>query len=232
MQTSDKDSRATSAAEALRVRFLSVDASNVADVLDKLGYPDQGLSPDFLPYPSTAGRLAGWAYTIRGQMVPYPETGDPEKMRACQGISPGEVTVWAGDGEGVCYFGELIATGMKERGSVGALVDGGVRDVRWIGQLGYPVYARYRTPIQSIRRWKVNAWQVPVAVRGATVKEVKVSPGDFILADEDGALAIPAALVGQVLEAAEKLTQTEVSIRSELSAGLTLAEALKKYGHV
>lgn len=227
MQTSDNAGR-----EALRVRYLSVDTSNVADVLDQLGYPDQGLSADFSPYPSTAGRLAGWAYTIRGQMMSYPESGDPEKMRACQGISPGEVAVWAGDGEGICYFGELIATGMKERGCVGALVDGGVRDVRWLGQLGFPVYARYRTPIQSIGRWKVTAAQVPVAFRGATASEVAVSPGDFILADEDGALVIPAALVVQVLGEAEKLTRTEVAIRSELSAGLTLAQALKKYGHI
>lgn len=226
------DSESVAGKEALRVRFLSVDTSNVADVLDRLGYPDQGLSADFSPYPSTAARLAGWAYTIRGQMMPYTAAGDPEKMRACQGISQGEVSVWAGDGDGVCYFGELIATGMKERGCVGALVDGGVRDVRWIGQLGFPVYARYRTPIQSIGRWKVIASQVPVAIRGATSKEVFVSPGDFILADEDGAIVIPAGLVVQVLDDAERLTRTELAIRSELSAGLTLAEALRKYGHV
>ena len=229
MHTSDKD---FAQQDALRVRFLSVDTSNVADVLDKLGHPNQGLAAEFLPYPSTAGRLAGWAYTIRGRMTSYEESGDPEKMRACHGVSPGEVAVWAGDGDGVCYFGELIATGMKERGCVGALVDGGVRDVRWIGQLGFPVYARYRTPIQSIGRWKVDAWQVPVVVRGATVKQVTVAPGDFILADEDGALVIPASLVCRVLEDAEKLTRIEVAIRSELSAGLTLAEALEKYGHV
>lgn len=214
------------------MRFLEVDTSNVADALDKLGYPDQGLAADFLPHPSTAGRLAGWAYTIRGQMMSSAESGDPQKMRACQGVSSGEVTVWAGDGAGICYFGELIATGMKERGCVGALVDGGVRDVRWIGRLGFPVYARYRTPIQSIGRWKVNASQVPVVMRGATVGEVAVSPGDFILADEDGAVVIPAALTDRVLEEAEKLTRTEVAIRAELSAGLTLAQALEKYGHV
>lgn len=226
------DSESTARREALRLRFLSVDTSNVADVLDKLGYPNQGLAADFSPYPSTAGRLAGWAYTILGQMLSYKQSGDPEKMRACQGICQGEVAVWAGDGEGVCYFGELIATGMKERGCVGALVDGGVRDVRWIGQLGFPVYARYRTPIQSIGRWKVSASQVPVPIRGATAKEVAVSPGDFILADEDGVMVIPAALVPHVLEEAEKLTRTEVAIRSELAAGLTLAEALERYGHV
>jgi hypothetical protein len=101
--------------EAIRLRFLEVDTSNVADVLDDLGYPNQGLAAEFAPYSGPAGRLAGWAYTIRGQMAPFAHTGDPEKMKACQGLSPGEVTVWSGDGDGICYFGELIAIGMKER---------------------------------------------------------------------------------------------------------------------
>ena len=165
-------------------------------------------------------------------MTPFPLGGDPEKMMACQGISPGEVTVWSGDGEGICYFGELIAIGMKERGCVGSLVDGGIRDVRWIGQHEFPVFARYRTPIQSIGRWKVNAWQTPVFLRGATTSLVKIEPGDFIIGDEDGVLTIPAAIVEQVLEEAEKLTNAEVSIRAELSTGMTLAEALNKFGHV
>ncbi|CAO3421705.1 RraA family protein [Azospirillum endophyticum] len=218
--------------EDIRTRFLAVDTSNVADVLDVMGWPDQGLAADFIPYPATAGRLAGWAYTIRGQMTPYPLGGDADKMAACQGLSPGEVSVWSGDGDGICYFGELIAIGMKERGSTGALVDGGIRDVRWLGHHGFPVYARYRTPVQSIGRWKVNAWQVPVFLLGATVERVRIEPGDFILADEDGALAIPAAIVPQVLAESEALTATEIRIREELSNGLTLAQALERYGHV
>ncbi|PWC96660.1 aldolase [Azospirillum sp. TSO5] len=165
-------------------------------------------------------------------MTPYPLGGDADKMAACQGLSPGEVSVWSGDGDGICYFGELIAIGMKERGSTGALVDGGIRDVRWLGHHGFPVYARYRTPVQSIGRWKVNAWQVPVFLRGATVERVRIEPGDFILADEDGALAIPAAIVPQVLAESEALTATEIRIREELSNGLTLAQALERYGHV
>jgi len=177
--------------EDIRRRFLAVDTSNVADVLDTLGLPDQGLAPQFAPYPTTTGQLAGFAYTIRGQMTPFPLGGDAEKMKACQGVSPGEVTVWSGDGEGICYFGELIAIGMKEKGCVGALVDGGIRDIRWIGEQAFPVYARYRTPVQSIGRWKVNASQVPVLMRGATSRYVEIKPGDFILADEDGAIAIP-----------------------------------------
>ena len=216
----------------IRQRFLSVDTANVADILDTLGYMNQGLAFDFAPYPAHAPRLAGWAYTIRGQMTPYELGGDPDKMKACQVLSPDEISVWSGDGQGICYFGELIAIGMKERGCVGALVDGGIRDVRWIGELGFPVYARYRTPVQSIGRWRVTGHQIPVYMKGASSGQVLVRPGDFILADEDGAIVIPAEVVEETLARAEELTQMEKKIREELSKGLTLAQALELYGHV
>jgi len=218
--------------EDIRNRYLAVDTANVADVLDTLGLMDQGLAHEFAPYPAGAGRIAGWAYTIRGQMTPYELGGDADKMKACHGLSAGEISVWSGDGDGICYFGELIALGMKERGCAGALVDGGIRDVRWIGEHRFPVYARYRTPVQSIARWKVTACQVPVYLRGATTTYVKVRPGDFILGDEDGAIVIPAEVVEKTLVEAERLTQTERDIRVELAKGLTLAQALEKFGHV
>jgi len=216
----------------IRERFLAVDSSNVMDALDEIGRPNQGLHADFSPYPADGGKVAGFAYTIRGQMTPYEGTGDAEKMRACNGISNDEVSVWSGDGEGICYFGELIALGMKERGSVGAVVDGGIRDVRWLGAHKFPVFARYRTPVQSIGRWRVTASQVQVYLRGATTKYVVVNPGDFLLGDEDGMVVVPADCLEAVLAKAEQLTAMEVRIRAELSKGLSLADALAKYGHV
>jgi 4-hydroxy-4-methyl-2-oxoglutarate aldolase len=185
-----------------------------------------------LPHGASEVRVVGWAYTIRGQMTPYEMHGDSDKMRACQGLSEGEVSVWSGDGEGICYFGELIALGMKERGCVGAVVDGGVRDTRWLAAHAFPVYARYRTPVQSIGRWKVTSWQIPVYMRGATSLKVAVHPSDFILADEDGVIVIPQDLAEQVLIEAEKLTQKEIRIRAELRDGLTLSQALEKFGQV
>ena len=221
-----------SAAEraAVRLRYLEVDTSNVADVLDSRNLPDQGLAPGFLPHSGT--RIAGWAYTIRGQMVPYVGTGDPEKMRACSGVGADEITVWSGDGEGICYFGELIALGMMERGCAGALVDGGVRDIRWLVEHGFPVFARYRTPVQSIGRWRVTGVQEPVYLAGATTTRVEVRPGDFVLGDEDGCLVVPADSVDEVLEEAEALTRTETQVREALAAGASLAECLERFGHV
>lgn len=223
----------STAAEQIRQRYLKVDTSNVADVLDELGLPDQGLAPSFTPYPGDAGKLAGWAHPILGEMRPYPLADrDPDKMKACAELYPGSVSVWAGTGTGVCFFGELIAIGMKERGCAGALVDGGVRDVAWMGRLGFPVYAQYRTAVQSIGRWKVIDSGVPVTLPGATTATVEVKPGDFILADDDGAIVIPATVAEQVLVRAEELGGSEVQIRSELADGMTLASALTKFGHV
>ena len=140
--------------------------------------------------------------------------------------------MWSGEGKGVCFFGELIALGMKRRGGAGALVDGGIRDIEWIAKQRFPVYARYRTPVQSIGRWRVTAWQVPVPIPGATTKSVTVHPGDFVLADADGVIVIPERIAAKVLAEAEHLTGKEVRIRRELDRGATLKEMLKKYGHV
>jgi 4-hydroxy-4-methyl-2-oxoglutarate aldolase len=221
----DGDDRA-----AVRRRFLAVDASNVADVLDARGLPDQGLAADFRP--ESGDKIAGWAYTIRGQTTPYEGTGDPEKMRACAGVGPDEITVWSGDGDGVCYFGELIALGMMERGCVGALVDGGVRDTRWLAEHGFPVFARYRTPVQSIGRWRVTAWQESVYIAGATSRRVAVRPGDFVLGDHDGCIVVPAEHVVEVLAEAERLTGIEAQVRTALAEGVSLEECLQRFGHV
>ena len=222
-----------SAREALRRRYLEVDTSNVADVLDELGIHDQGVDAALRPFPAGAGKLAGWAQTIRGEMRSYPMGDrDPDKMRACAELQPGSVSVWAGTGTGVCFFGELIALGMQERGCVGALVDGGVRDVAWLGEHRFPVFARYRTPIQSIGRWKVVESGAPVNLPGATSETVPVRPGDLVLGDDDGVIIVPAEVSEQVLERAEELGRSEVEIRREIAGGLSLADALARYGHV
>jgi len=218
--------------DSIRARYLKVDTATVADVLDVLGLRDQGLAPGFAPCPSNAGRMGGFAYTIVGKMQRYAGTGDPRKMKAVDGVGKDEIAVWSGAGRGVCFFGELIALGMKRRGCAGALVDGGIRDIEWIARQRFPVYARYRTPVQSIGRWKVTAWQVPVELPGATSARVKVRPGDFVLADADGVIVIPERVAADVLAEAERLTKKEARIRRELDRGASLEDVLRKHGHV
>jgi 4-hydroxy-4-methyl-2-oxoglutarate aldolase len=217
----------------IRSRLLAVDTSNVADVLDGLGLPDQGLAPAFIPQVATGVRIGGWAFPIQGHLeASVPTGGDPRKMAACDAVEPDTITVWAGAASGVCFFGELIALRMKERGCVGAVCDGGIRDLAWLAQHDFQVYARYRTPVQSIGRWQVDAHNVTVQMPGATVPNVTIAPGDFILGDEDGLLVIPTAVLGTVLEQSERLGAIERDVRAALQGGMTLDEALKAYGHV
>jgi regulator of RNase E activity RraA len=121
---------------------------------------------------------------------------------------------------------------MAQHGATGALVDGGIRDVRALREHGFPTFARYCTSVQSIGRWRVTDWQVPVAMPGATSKRVIVSPGDFILADEDGAVVVPRKHVKEVLARAETMAASEARIRDALKAGMSLSEALDQFGHV
>lgn len=221
------------AAQEIRERFLEVETSNVADVLDELGLVDQGLAPVFRRMAGAQHKLCGWAFPIQGEMTAYPvKGGDPDKMTACEALGPDTVSVWAGAGSGVCFFGELIALRMRERGCVGALVDGGIRDVAWIDRQDFAVFARYMSSVQSIGRWKVREHAHPVLLPGATTSEVTVRPGDFVLGDADGVVVIPAHVVGEVLERTEVLGEKERLIRMEIGEGLSLKAALAKFGHV
>jgi regulator of RNase E activity RraA len=67
---------------------------------------------------------------------------------------------------------------------------------------------------------------------GATARFVTVAPGDFVLADEDGAIVVPVAVLDEVLERGEAMLAQERRIRAELARGLSLAEALERFGHV
>lgn len=215
---------------SIRERFLAVDAANVADVLDDMNFSNQGLASKIQGITDT--RVAGWAYTIAGYMSPYEGSGDPKKMEACNNVGADDLTVWSGGGVGICYFGELIALGMRERGSVGAIVDGGLRDTRALREHGFPVFGTFRTAVQSIGRWRVNTYQEPIYMPGATTSRVVVNPGDFLLGDEDGAIVIPSSVVDEVLDTSEQMTNTETEVREALRGGMSLDDALNKFGHV
>lgn len=217
-------------ADSIRTRFLQVDTATVSDLLHGLGRSAQVLATDLAPLSPEPLRAGGWAYTIRGQMTPYDGRGDPEKMRAIEGVGAGEIAVWAGETEGVCCFGELLALGMKVRGCAGAVVDGGVRDSHWIAKHGFPVYARYRTPVASTQRWRVTGCGIPVFMRGAVSRWVAVHPGDFVLADADGVVVVPQDVIDAILPEAEQLTARETKVRAEIDAGAGLDVVLKRYG--
>ncbi|WP_248963575.1 RraA family protein [Sphaerisporangium perillae] len=212
--------------------LLKAGTAVIADVFDSFGMLPPVLSDKIgpiTPYP----RFAGPAYTIGGRSVTTSETGDRAKLGAIDGMPPGVVPVWAGtDIQGVCCFGDLLAEAMNARGCVGVVVDGGVRDTGYLRELGLPVVARYRTPAQAIGRWKVTAHQVPVQVRGGLQEWITVAPGDIVVADEDGVIAIPSAELRRVQDKVTEWAGTEEVSRAVIRDGMPLLTALERFGHL
>ncbi len=203
----------------------------ISDIFDQLNVQPPVLDNRIFPV-VRGSAFAGPAYTVTGESATYPGS-DRMKLQAIDGMTAGAVAVWAGqDAEGVCCFGDLLATSMRTRGVVAAVVDGGVRDIRFLREFGMPVFTRYRTPAQGVGRWKVTGYQVPVKMRGALCEWLTISPGDFVVGDADGVVAIPSGMIDRIATAAGELAQTESKARSDIADGLPLLTALAKYGHL
>lgn len=205
----------------------------ISDVFDSLGLRPLALDTGLFAAKGPGHSFAGPAYTITGESRDWPKGGDREKLAAIDAMPAGVVPVWSGTNiRGVCCFGDLLASSMQARGCVGVVVDGGVRDTAYLRTLDMPVMARFRTPVQGVHRWKVTAAQVPVQVRGAIDDWVTVTPGDTIVADDDGVIVVPQPLVEEVAKRVAEWSGTESVARREILQGMRLLEALEKYGHL
>lgn len=198
----------------------------VSDSLDQLGARNQAMREYLRPVHAKC-TFAGWARTISCSDI-YHVSDDPYsvEIEAVDSLLRGEVAV-VGTQKSVrnAPWGELLSTAARARGARGAVVDGLIRDVRKIEELGFPVFATGIKPVDSMGRGLVTAYDVPVECG-----EVLVNPGDFVFADFDGVVVIPTALVQQVLELAADKVRREDGSRSELMKGAYLRDVFNKYG--
>lgn len=213
--------------------LLQAGTAVIADVFDSLGRVPPVLDNSLFSVAGPGTAFAGPAYTVSGVSRLYSDSNDAAKLGAIDAMPPGAVAVWAGnDIRGVCCFGDLLGTAMQVRGCAGVVVDGGVRDLAFLRTITMPVLARYRSPAQAIGRWKVTAAQVPVHVRGAVEDWITVHPGDFVFADDDGVIVVPAAMLDAITAKVVEWSRTETGARDEIRNGLPLLQALEKYGHL
>src|SRR6266404_3607525 len=198
----------------------------VADSLDELGYHNQAMNEHVRPlYPEC--RFAGWARTISCvDIFHVPENTYAKEIEAVDSLLSGEVAVVSTAGsKRNAPWGELLSTASRARGARGAVIDGLVRDVKKIEELGFPVLAAGIKPVDSMGRGIVTAYNVPIECG-----EVEVRPGDFVFADCDGGVVVPREAVGEVLRLAADKVSRENSSRAELMQGAYLRDVYKKYG--
>jgi regulator of RNase E activity RraA len=148
------------------------------------------------------------------------------EIEAVDSLLPGEVAV-IGTSKSTrnAPWGELLSTAAKARGARGAVVDGLVRDVGKIEELGFPVFAAGIKPVDSMGRGVVTAYNLPVECG-----EVLVHPGDFVFADRDGVVVIPRDLARQTIDLAADKVRRENHSRAELMNGAYLRDVFAKYG--
>ena len=198
----------------------------VTDILDEMGYHHQAL-PHSIQSLVPGQTLAGRALTLLGEPseVEDPDIVFPPFLRMLGAIRPGDVLTYQANDNVSAHLGELSSETAKFRGARGAVIDGGARDTEYMFRLGFPVFARYKTPLDIRGRWRLVDWNVPIVIGS-----VAIAPGDLLLGDRDGVIVIPQTIAEEVVTKAEEVVQTEDLVRAAILKGVLPLEAYQRFG--
>ena len=174
--------------------------------------------------PGQQGRRVGRAFTLRfvpaREDLATPESwSSPRSTRAAIEAMP-EGCIAVVDAMGIAdagIFGDILTSRMRKRGVAGLVTDGVVRDLAGVLGTGLPVWCRGAAAPPSVAGLTFVGWQEPIGCGG-----VAVFPDDVVVADDDGAVVVPAKLVEEVLATAPEQERMEGWIMEELEKGLPL----------
>lgn len=202
-------------------RFEPFSTTDLSDAMDRLGIAGQcfGIMPLDRSF-----RLLGRAWTLRygpvgqeaGTVGDYIDDLGPNDVVVLDNQGRLDATVW----------GDLLTSTGSRRKVAGTVIDGVCRDIDRSIELKYPIFARGNWMRTGKDRVRVEATQVPVSIGG-----VRIEPGDYLLGDGDGVVAVPASRVDEVVLAAREIHDAEEHIRNAVGQGKDLRQAREEYGY-
>ena len=199
----------------------------VCDALDELGYRNQAPNLQLLCFTGVQELLVGRSKTTQWEDMDY-EVPNPYELelKAVDECQEDHVFV-ASTGNSIrsAIWGELLTTAAINRGCVGAIIDGAVRDIHKISKMNFPVYAQGSSPYDSQNRQHVIAIDTQVEIGG-----VPIQSGDLIFADQDGIVVVPQEIEAQAIKAAFAKVSGENRTRDAIRDGMSATEAYERYG--
>ena len=211
---------------ALTERLGQCYSGAVYDALREKGLDNTVLPKDIRPIDDTQV-LAGPVFTISG--TPKPGVSADEALLAwtdfLSSAPSGHVVVCSGHTDDIALMGELSAETLQARGVRGYVTNGGCRDSDFIRNIGFPVFHRFYTPKDVVGAWSVDKMGASVQIGDVVVK-----PGDFLIADIDGAILIPGDIAEEIVAEVEEVMNTENEVRSAIRSGTDPKEAYLTYG--
>jgi len=191
-----------------------------------MGYTRQTL-PQYIRPLTIQHKLCGPVFTIQGKRDDSLDAHQ-SLLKWCDLLSKAPantVLVCQPNDHSLAHMGELSAETLVYKKVLGYIVDGGCRDSAFIENLGFPVFCKYFTPVDVVGRWAATALGEPIQVG-----EVTLLTGDYVLADRDGIVIIPAAIAAAVVEETEEVLRKENLVRKAILQGIDPVQAYLQYG--